>query len=120
MSCTGMPTRAVFIGWILIAALAVGIAAGPWWARDTYAASAGPETTGPAASQQQEAENSDPEANLPYLFAVYMVTWGVFFAYVFFTSRRQREMRRELDVLKATLEEKDRLSGGREQEPSEP
>ena len=31
-------------------------------------------------------QNSDPEANLPFLFAVYIITWGGFFAYAFAMS----------------------------------
>jgi len=55
--------------------------------------------------------DSDPEANLPFLFAVYIITWGGFFAYVFAMSRRQREMQRELDALKAAITEKESQSG---------
>ena len=54
-----------------------------------------------------EDHDSDPEANLPFLFAVYIITWGGFFAYVFAMSRRQREMQRELDALKAAIAEKE-------------
>jgi len=56
-------------------------------------------------------EDSDPEANLPFLFAVYIITWGGFFAYSFAMSRRQREMQRELDALKAVIAEKESQSG---------
>ena len=51
-------------------------------------------------------QDSDPEANLPFLFAVYIITWGGFFAYAFAMSRRQREMQRELDALKAVIADK--------------
>ena len=61
-------------------------------------------------SQQQDDEGSDPEANLPFLFAVYMITWAGFFAYTFVMARRQREMRRELDALKAAIAEKEAAS----------
>ena len=44
-----------------------------------------------------------PEANLPYLFAVFFVTWAGFFAYVFYSSRRQRQMEREIETLKSAL-----------------
>ena len=46
----------------------------------------------------------EPEANLPYLFAVYAVTWAAFFAYAFFMSRRQQDLRRDLDALRKLLE----------------
>jgi len=64
----------------------------------------------PGAPQAQvlaQEEDSDPEANLPFLFAVYIITWGGFFAYVFAMSRRQREMQRELDALKAAIADKE-------------
>ncbi len=44
---------------------------------------------------------------LPYLYAVYTITWLVFFVYVFFVSRRQREMEREIHGLKRALELKE-------------
>ena len=52
-------------------------------------------------------EGSGPEANLPFLFAVYIVTWASFFAYVFYVSRRQRELQNEIRDLKRALEERD-------------
>ena len=45
-----------------------------------------------------------PSENLPYLFVVYSVTWVLFFAYVFYVSRRQRELEREIRELKAAIE----------------
>ena len=51
--------------------------------------------------------DSDPEAHLPFLFAVYRTTVGGFFAYAFAMSRRQREMQRELDALKAAIIDKE-------------
>lgn len=44
-----------------------------------------------------------PSENLPYLYAVYAVTWAVFFVYVFFVSRRQREMEKEIQQLRQVL-----------------
>lgn len=44
-----------------------------------------------------------PSENLPYLFAAYAVTWVAFFAYVFFVSRRQRELEREIEELRQEL-----------------
>ena len=62
-----------------------------------------------AAAQAAPAQGGDgPEANLPYLFAVYIITWAAFFAYVFYVSRRQRELRNEIQDLKRALEERDR------------
>ena len=53
----------------------------------------------------EQHEDKDPEANLPYLFAVFIITWAVFFAYVFIMSRRQRQMQGEIDALKRALSE---------------
>ena len=49
----------------------------------------------------------DREGNLPFLFGVYTITWIAFFAYSFYMGRQQRELRREIDELKLTLEERD-------------
>lgn len=45
-------------------------------------------------------EESDLEQNLGYLLAIYLVTWGGFFLYVFIVSRRQRDLSRELSLLR--------------------
>ncbi len=45
-----------------------------------------------------------PSENLPYLFAVYSVTWVLFFAYVFYVSRRQRELEREIRELRSAMQ----------------
>ena len=52
------------------------------------------------------AQQRSGEAELPWLFAVYAITWAAFFAYVFFMSRRQREMQREIDTLKRAIDAK--------------
>ncbi len=54
-----------------------------------------------APAQQQRGE-----AELPWLFAVYAITWAAFFGYVFIMSRRQREMQREIDTLTRALDAK--------------
>lgn len=56
-----------------------------------------------SAAQQQ----ARGEAELPWLFAVYIITWAAFFGYVFVMSRRQREMRAEIEALKRALAERD-------------
>ena len=53
-------------------------------------------------------EDRGPEANLPYLFAAYTVTWLGFFAYLYYVSQRQRSLRREVEMLREALEERDR------------
>ena len=57
---------------------------------------------------QQSQPSSSPEANLPFLFAVYIITWAAFFAYAFYVSRRQREMQGEIEALKRALEDRER------------
>ena len=52
-------------------------------------------------------QRGDPEANLPFLFAVFIITWAAFFVYVFYVSRKQREMQAEIEALKRALEERD-------------
>lgn len=60
--------------------------------------------------QPTNQESSDPEANLPYLFAVYSITWIVFFAYLYYLSQRQRNLRREVEELRQILAEKESQS----------
>lgn len=59
---------------------------------------------GADSTAQQQARG---EAELPWLFAVYIITWAAFFGYVFVMSRRQREMRAEIEALKRALAERD-------------
>ena len=56
-----------------------------------------------SATTLAQASGSDPEANLPFLFAVYILTWAGFFGYAFYMSRRQRDMRRDIDALRQAL-----------------
>ena len=67
---------------------------------------------GPLQSAAQGAapaqQGDGPEANLPFLFAVYIITWAAFFAYVFYVSRRQRELRSEIRDLRRALDERER------------
>ena len=48
------------------------------------------------------------ESNLPFLYGVYTVTWATFFAYAFYVSRRQRELRSQIEELRRVLEERDK------------
>ncbi len=59
-----------------------------------------------ASSTEVPAQQQRGEAELPWLFAVYAITWAAFFGYVFVMSRRQREMQREIDALKRALDAK--------------
>ena len=58
--------------------------------------------------QQQSAEEEVGESELPWLFAVFAITWSAFFGYVFVMSRRQREMQREMETLARALSDKER------------
>lgn len=53
-------------------------------------------------------QGRQPDANLPFLFAVFLITWGAFFAYMFVMSRRQKEMRREIEALQQVMAERER------------
>ncbi len=57
-------------------------------------------------SLNSEAQQNDPEANLKYLFAVFFLVWALFFGYIFFLSRRLKEMRNEVTMLKKIISEK--------------
>ena len=57
---------------------------------------------------------STPANNIPYLFAAFAITWAVFFGYVFFTSRRQHELEREVRFLMEALEESEPPAGKQE------
>ena len=39
---------------------------------------------------------SQPPANLAFLFAAFAITWIIFFVYAFFISRRRQDLEREL------------------------
>ena len=47
---------------------------------------------------------SNPEANLPFLFAVFATTWLAFFAYLYYVSQRQTSIKRELEELRRIID----------------
>ena len=57
---------------------------------------------------------TQPPANMGFLFAAFAITWLVFFVYAFFVSRRRQELEREVRDLQQGLErdEGDKESGG--------
>ena len=55
----------------------------------------------------EEHEDSPGDSELPWLFAVFFITWAAFFGYVFVMSRRQREMQREIEALSLALQERE-------------
>ncbi|MDA1258304.1 MAG: CcmD family protein [Chloroflexi bacterium] len=48
-------------------------------------------------------EQGDLEQNLGFLFAIYLVTWAGFFFYIVVVSRRQRNLAREIRVLRGQI-----------------
>ena len=92
----------------LLVALVVSVSAGT---PSAQASRLGPELSLPdteVVPQQQGAEEEDGESELPWLFAVFAITWASFFGYVFVMSRRQREMQREVEALTRALAERER------------
>ena len=62
--------------------------------------------------QTAASQGSDPEANLPYLFAAYSITWIGFFVYAYYLSQRNRSLRREVEALREALGEREQRGGG--------
>ena len=62
--------------------------------------------SGPDFSTLAQDRSSQPDDNLPFLFAAYAVTWAGFFSYAFYISRRQSDLRRELESLREQLAER--------------
>ena len=99
---------------VLMVALVASISSG---IPSAHASSLGPELSQPetVVVPQQQEEESDSE--LPWLFAVFAITWAAFFGYVFVMSRRQQEMQREIEALKRAIAERERQKLGTEPEP---
>lgn len=91
---------------IALAALIALCAAVAWQVDGAYAIAADGAGT-IVASDEPPAQQRRGEAELPWLFAVYAITWAAFFGYVFVMSRRQREMRAEIAALKRALAERE-------------
>ena len=119
MNCTSVLTRVSGRRW-LIAAVLPAVIVGLVGLGQAHASDDG---HGPGVVRAHSAPepngdgHSDPEANLPYLFTVYIITWAGFFGYIFYMARRQKEMRRDLDDLRSALADRD---GSPEQEEHEP
>ena len=56
-------------------------------------------------------EQGDLERNLGFLFAIYLVTWAGFFAYIFIVSRKQNDLSREINALKGMVLGSERETG---------
>ena len=48
--------------------------------------------------------------NSGYLFAAYTIIWAVVFGYVFFLYYKQRKLRRQMDLLKDSLDKQSNQS----------
>ena len=116
MSCTAGPLRALpLLRLTLVLAMAT-LVLGFWHAGDVHGSDdvpSAPNAEGRVSAEQHE-DNGDGDSELPWLFAVFFITWAAFFGYVLFMSRRQREMRREIDALRRALEERQRRASGPE------
>ncbi len=66
-----------------------------------------PDAQGEVRLQAPEEGSGDPEANLPFLFAVFIITWALFFAYVGYMTLKRRAMEREIEALRASIAERD-------------
>ncbi len=51
-------------------------------------------------------QSAPGESNLGFLLVGLLIAWGGFFAYTFYLSRKTREMRREIDELRAQIADK--------------
>jgi CcmD family protein len=51
------------------------------------------------------ANHTEGEEFLPFLFAVFAVTWAAFFIYAFFMTRKQADLKREIDALRQSIED---------------
>ena len=106
-STRGLCNQIVRIGVILVALVAMGTASLSNTTQ-TYA-SYDPEIAGVSethvAPEEHEIEDRNGESELPWLFAVFFITWAAFFGYVYIMSRRQREMQGEIDALNRVLKE---------------
>ena len=68
---------------------------------------AAPSAEGRLSAEQHE-DNGGSDSELPWLFAVFFITWAAFFGYILVMSRRQRDMRREIDALRRALDDRSR------------
>ncbi len=107
----GLRNSPLFRVALLGALIALGLAA--WSAFGTVGAYDVPFGMQPAPAPQAQ---QSAEANLPFLFAVFIVTWAAFFGYVLYVSRRQREMQGEIEALRRALDDRERSSADQRRE----
>lgn len=56
-------------------------------------------------------QNAVPSCNLSYLAAAFAVSWVVIFIYVFFVTRKQQDLSREIVQLRHALEQPGAVNG---------
>jgi CcmD family protein len=59
-----------------------------------------------ADDQLKENSDTNEESYLAYLFGVFFLIWLAFFGYIFFLSKRIKEMKTEVEYLKKLIIEK--------------
>ena len=47
------------------------------------------------------AQQAEGESFLPFLFVAFAITWIAFFVYAFFINRKQADLQREIEMLRA-------------------
>jgi CcmD family protein len=104
---------------MVVVALAMVAVAVATFGLPAYASSTQPDSV-PGDVQVAPQSDEDGDSELPWLFAVFAVTWAAFFGYTFVMSRRQREMRREIEILQKTLQEKENKALAAESETEPP
>ena len=60
----------------------------------------------PTAMAAASAQDAPGESNLGFLLAGTLLTWAGFFAYAFYISRKNRDLRREIEELQRLLDER--------------
>ena len=53
------------------------------------------------------AEQAEGESFLPFLFVAFAITWIAFFVYAFFINRKQADLQREIEMLRALQDDED-------------
>ncbi len=60
----------------------------------------------PTAMAAASAQDAPGESNLGFLLAGTLLTWAGFFTYTFYISRKNRDLRREIEELQRLLDER--------------
>ena len=102
MNCTKSPLKVVFIRWIIpiLLTLMLFVSLGIGEVAMAY------QEFGPVYNLLPESiapQYSNDDSGLPWLFAVFAITWASFFGYTLLMSRRQKEITRELETLKKLM-----------------